>query len=417
MNNKLAEQMEAAWMYITRKLFCKKTNLFYDYLSNLEHARRFEHLPKLDEINNQFPNPCGWGTGMEDSMLNAGSAIDILRLRQKLSGDPDALPFAIRVLEGMDTCSHVHGEPGFVVRSVSPHDGCSCYINSSRDQFTLCVYGAWRFLRSFPEAEQNAQEKAKRILINIASYCEKTIIPENAFNLLRLDGKQALVSSMWGKIGIHEVMRLPMFYAAAYDASGDEHWFDLYRQYAVPGIEINLRPDPYHSWWDIELSQMQISLAVISEIEKDSSLLKKYREAMKITSALTEKHFRETIAESRIYNGDWSSINNNWRCREMYMREEAFGDSSLFEGYPYLMPRPNKAYRQPSSILRAIGNDLYTVLLTPGYTLPDDLAEGFLEVALKPDYHTHTFGAPINLLHGFWTAQNCGITFDKKKDV
>ena len=52
-----------AYDYIWKKLFCAKTGLFYDRISPDDD--RFSHLPSVEEIAKQFPNPSGWGTGME----------------------------------------------------------------------------------------------------------------------------------------------------------------------------------------------------------------------------------------------------------------------------------------------------------------------------------------------------------------
>ena len=73
----------AAWKGIREQLFDPRTNLFYDYTTSHDRAQKFRYLPAPEEVAADFPNPCGWGTGMEDCMLNAGSAL----LRPGGSGD------------------------------------------------------------------------------------------------------------------------------------------------------------------------------------------------------------------------------------------------------------------------------------------------------------------------------------------
>ena len=174
--------LRPAWERVWQSLFRPETGLFYDYLSDLPDLG---HLPTPEEIARCFPNPCGWGTGMEDGMLSAGAAMDILRLRRELGGDPDAGEMAEAVLSGICRAATVHGTPGFLARSVSPKDGRSCYLNSSRDQFTLGVYGAWRFLRHFPDAASAARDAVCELLASVARYCEKVVTPENRYDLLR----------------------------------------------------------------------------------------------------------------------------------------------------------------------------------------------------------------------------------------
>ena len=75
-------------------------------------------------------------------MLNAGSVIDILRIRKTVLGEENT-GRAEKVVNGIHRCATVHGKDGFLVRGVTL-DGKSCYANSSRDQFTLAVFGLWR---------------------------------------------------------------------------------------------------------------------------------------------------------------------------------------------------------------------------------------------------------------------------------
>jgi len=396
--------MEEAWSYLWNKLFYEETGLFYDYLTSREHEKRFSHLPQSDEIEKQFPNPCGWGTGMEDSMLNAGSVMEVLRLRKEMAADKESLSLAKKVLGGMLRCTYSHGVPGFVARSISPWDKRSCYANSSRDQFTLCVYGAWRFLRSFQDADEKDLKDARQLLVDIATYCELVVTPENADNLLRLDGKPGLVCHMLD-VRVHEIMRLPMFYAAAWDASGDHHWFDLYRRYAIPGIEENLRLDPAWPWWDVEFSQMQLSLALLAEVESDDELRGKYLRAMFLTAELSNKYFEAEIRKGKTFSGDWSSLNHNWRqmplalCGTTIQNPE---QSSLYGGYAYVQPQFPSSYMDPYSILRALGNLMYTQMLCQDWTPKQEVLESFLSLAAKPDYKTHGSDGPINILHGYW---------------
>ena len=132
----------AAWKGIREQLFDPRTNLFYDYTTSHDRAQKFRYLPAPEEVAADFPNPCGWGTGMEDCMLNAGSALDILC---KLIPDPLV---SARGVQGIALCCEGHHRPGFVARGMTPTDEPRCYSNTSRDQLTLAVYGLWRVLHS-----------------------------------------------------------------------------------------------------------------------------------------------------------------------------------------------------------------------------------------------------------------------------
>lgn len=68
--------MEKIWSYLMDNLFCKKTMLFYDFI-NTENRGKFEnYLPTPEQIKRSVPNPCGWGTGMEDSMIHGGTMLE-----------------------------------------------------------------------------------------------------------------------------------------------------------------------------------------------------------------------------------------------------------------------------------------------------------------------------------------------------
>ena len=63
----LRNQVDQAWEYVWKRLYLPSTNLIYDYITSYEEGHYLERLPTPEEIKQQQPNPCGWGTGMEDS--------------------------------------------------------------------------------------------------------------------------------------------------------------------------------------------------------------------------------------------------------------------------------------------------------------------------------------------------------------
>jgi hypothetical protein len=403
MNSAIKAKTEEAWNFIWEKLFLDETNLFYDYITSYEINKRFSHLPSAEEIKRQTPNPCGWGTGMEDSMLNGGVAMDLICLRYEQTGDETCRELAEKVFKGMCLCAEVHGKKGFVVRSVSPLDEESCYINSSRDQFTLFVYGVWRFWRS-PLSSKESKEKARDLLIATAEYCEKTILKENDYNLLRLDGQKAMVSKM-EECYTHEIMRLPMFYAAAWDASGNDHWREMYLKYALPGIEINLQMDRKRGWWDIELSQMQFSLRLLYEVETEKALKDKYAETMNIGAELAELELGKKQIEWRAFTGSLSCVNTPWRKMDFKLRDEentGLHDCSLWGGYPYMLPKFPDEFHESAALLRSYGNLASSVFLAPERKPQEKAIEYFLEFYQAPDYKLCGSGGVINLLEGIY---------------
>jgi hypothetical protein len=407
MSSSINAKTTEAWNFIWDKLFLKNTNLFYDYITSHDTQERFKHLPSVEEIEFQTPNPCGWGTGMEDSMLNGGVAMDVICLRYEQTGDEACRELAEKVFKGMCLCAEVHGRPGFVTRSVSPRDKKSCYSNSSRDQFTLFVYGVWRFWRS-PLSDKKSKEKARDLLIATAEYCKKTIIPENDYNLLRLDGKKAMVSKMQD-CDTHEIMRLPMFYAAAWDASGDEHWRDMYLKHAEPGIELNVQIDRKRGWWDIALSQMQFSLRLLYEVETRDDLRGKYAEALNIGAELAEVELAKKKTEWENFPGNLSCLNTPWRKLHFKLRDECntgLLDTSLWCGYPYMMPNFPYEYHNAAALLRSYGNLATSIFLPPERKANESAIKIFIEFFQAPDYKRCGSAGVINLLEGIYLYRN-----------
>lgn len=109
------------WNQLQNCLYHPEMELIYDYVTSRNPRHRFDHLPSPEEVAANFPNPCGWSTGMEDCMLNAGSALDILRLRREDEGGTrEETAFACHLLNGIHRCATVHGRSGFIARGITP---------------------------------------------------------------------------------------------------------------------------------------------------------------------------------------------------------------------------------------------------------------------------------------------------------
>ena len=211
---------------------------------------------------------------------------------------------------------------------------------------------------------------------------------------------------MDGDIGIHEVMRLAMFYAAAWDVSGEQHWYELYRKYAIPGIERNLKFKNKEHWWYIELYQMQISMLLLSSIEQDSSLSDKYMKVMKLAAEVAKTQIEKHKKNLQIVNVDFSSLPTPWREGKFVIRKNSItmpDRGSLFHGYPYFMPEIDEQFHHILEILRAVGQFSFVLFSIESRQVElDKYREWFIEVAKSIDYNHHATYAPINILHAYW---------------
>ena len=212
--------MKNAWNYCFEHLFCEKTNLFYDHLYNLNKDGNICGLPTLEQINAQIPNPNGWSTGMEDSVICGSMMLDCAMIKE----DTKAIK---KIVEGLLLCANCSNSIGFLARSVSPIDKRAHYSNSSRDQYTHFIYSL-TYLYFSPFCDEETKRKINKAFIDIATRMEKCVAPENDYEFLREDNKKGLCFKMWGEIGKHEYLRLPFVYLAAYLTSKDEKYKDLY---------------------------------------------------------------------------------------------------------------------------------------------------------------------------------------------
>ncbi len=309
---KLRSQADRLRAALWELYYLPETGLLYDYRTSWDFEHRFDHLPSVREIAECKPNPCGWGSGMEDSMINAGVTMDALTEACLLTSDPELVRRAADIFKGMVNCAEVHGVRGFVARSISPRDGRSVFPESSRDQYTNYVHGLWKFYHS-SLSDRVQKAKIREIMGNICARLEAVITPENDYTIPRIDGMKihSTVCKMWN-VEPHEAARLPMIYAAGWDITGDSHWFNLYRRYAEDALDQsqNLRTMNYVAY---ALYQMQCSLDVIYHLEPDAALREKCKKAMHLAAEYCEFNgwnvlFGEFLCDYHALPPDWHTV-------------------------------------------------------------------------------------------------------------
>ena len=401
---KEARGLEQAWSFLWDRFFDRRTFLFYDYLVddparggavNRPDAATW-HLPAPELIRRGIPNPCGCGTGMEDSVLTAGTVMDTIAARHAVTGEPQLGALAADVYRGMALCMDVCSRPGFVARSVSPADGKSHYPDSSRDQYTHWVWGAWVLYRS-PLAGAAQRASVRTHLAAIAAACERDVRPENDWNLLREDGKPGLVCKMWGDLKPHEYLRLPMFYAAAWKTAGDPRWGELYRRYREEAFERSL-PFRCDSGYTYTGLQMQYSLRLLFEAEEDEAWRRKY---LALMTSLAEQYAPLTVPRAEALLRPEGLAGLNWAYRPW--NEVPASWAGFVGGKAYYCPGQsefpdNRAFYP----LRAVGESAAIAALCPGFRPPAGTVEALEALAAAVDYARHHTYAPLALVNAYW---------------
>ncbi len=83
----LAKCVQQAWKVTWERFYLPRTHLFYDYLTSYDSGRELAHLPTPEEAQRQYPNECGYGTGMEDCMISAGVMLSLIVDRYAVTKD------------------------------------------------------------------------------------------------------------------------------------------------------------------------------------------------------------------------------------------------------------------------------------------------------------------------------------------
>ncbi len=388
------EALYQAWNAAFSRFFCPETELFYEFIPEGDFSA-WSHLPSVKEIRNNIPNPCGWGTGMEDSTLNGASALDAVICAYELTGDPKLKPLANALFRGLLRCSLPNG---FIARSISPVDGQAHYIESSRDQYTHWVFGALRLYES-SLCDQEQKAEIKRVLTEIAARCEKDTDENGECHLLREDGSVGKVGKLWDDVSVHEWFRLPMFYLAAYHVSKDPHWKELYLRYRDKAFSNSLSPIP-ERYKCYAILQMQYSLGAAYDCEDDPVFRGKLLKRMQILAQIGEQkalaaaeYMRKEEHRNTVYYSfrKWDEIS------PLYCED--------FNGYRY--ENPGQSERKENAAfypIRSVGEGACIAALCPGYTVSEGLFESLSFLLNELDFSRYpNVYAPLLLSCGYIT--------------
>lgn len=384
-----------AWNFIFDRFYSPQTHLIYDALTD-DTSKAYDFLPTPAQIQADYPNPCGWGTGMEDSVLSGGSAMDALLALYRATGSRAVKPLLDALFEGLRTCAETE-KPGFVARSLSPADGKSFYSNSSRDQYTHYVYACVRFYDS-DLSDETQKQAIRRSLTAIAEKCRRDVTPENDYNLLRADGEIGLVCTLWGTLGVHEYMRLPMFYLAAYHVTGESVWLDEYHTYRDEALKKSHGFDYTSSRCYCAL-QMAYSLRLVYDLETDENVRKDLRGILKEAADYgTTYAFEKGKPLCEAASRDAFNFTYKKWTEVLPMR-----DLGIVGGKAYLNPGQNEntAVNTAFYPIRGVGEAASLAALCPDYPVSDELRRLLCDISANIDYAKHHTYAPLLLACGY----------------
>ncbi|MDR1201317.1 MAG: hypothetical protein LBL58_06775 [Tannerellaceae bacterium] len=351
LSDSLHIHINEAWEVAWERFYHPKTNLFYDYISSYEKGKELAHLPTLEEVSKQYPNPCGYGTGMEDCMIIGGVMLSTIVDMYEITKDDSLINPAINVFNGIKRCTTIPDNLGFVARGICIEDRKSFYINSSRDQYTHCVHGLWKLYHS-PLSSTTIKKDICDILTNIAERMIKNVTPENEYDFLRADGKICPlgICRMWN-VQPHEAARLPMIYAAAFDVTGNNKYKKLYRLYISEAIDQSEQINNNYAAY--VFLQMQCSFELLYSLEEKPTLKEQLDKLMKRVATMSEERFhdcKKKLSDMDIHT--LSMLGPDWRKVDEWTNQKG-----------YIIPQWGE-YRTVWECVREAGETLSALFMT-----------------------------------------------------
>lgn len=388
----LRSQMDLTWAMVWKRFYLPSVQTFGDYLSNYEPGREQAHLPTAEEVKRQYPNPCGYSTGMEDGAILGGAMLSVLCDRYAVTCEDMLREKARQVFNGLKRCATVHGVKGFVARNVCPQDQTSIYVNSSRDQVTHFVHGLWRYYHS-PLADDPAREEIRTLLAAVADRMIQYVVPETNYDFLRADGQPCGlgICRMW-EVKAHEAARLPMIYAAAYDVTRDGKYHTEWRRYIDDAVSQSTSPSPQSPAY--ALLQMQCSLEVLHQLEINAKLKSSIHDIMlhvrdlvsQRQKSVAQKLAEKTPEQMRMLGPDWRTV-KEWKNQNGYMN-------------PQWGP-----FREIWHLTREAGESAVTMLMVDPATVPSANLDLLQNLIRDFDYEHNASCGLIYHLAAYWKWQ------------
>jgi hypothetical protein len=388
----LSAQIAQAWDMTWSRFYLPKVQTFGDYLSSYEKGKEQAHLPTAEEVKRQYPNPCGYSTGMEDGAILGGAMLSVLCDRFAVTGEEALRAQAADVFAGLKRCATVHGVRGFVARNVCPEDGTSVYINSSRDQVTHFAHGLWQYYRS-PLPDEATKKEIRVVLADVAERMIAFVTPENDFDFCRADGERCPlgICRMWN-VQAHEAARLPMIYAAAWDVTRDERYRAQWQRYAADAIAQSASPDEHKPAY--ALLQMQCSLEVLHELEPDAALKATIHTRMTHVRDLAAKRFASVISQiAKKSPEEMQMLGPDWRHVSVWKNQK---------GYPNPQWGP---YREIWHLTREAGESALVCLMIDPASISAAQQNSMAELIRSFDYAHNSSCGIIYHLAAYWKAQ------------
>lgn len=298
-----------------KRRFLSPDGILYDYAGPAGEVI----LPLPGECRDNFPNPFGWWTPIENGAFFTGDyLLGILRnLRRPAAGGRGE--FARTLLHGLFLLQDRAQTEGCILRGIGA-DGSCHYPASSCDQVVPWLLSLYEFLRHPASSELERAECRERLLrlLTALQKCNWTIpgdIPgyDRGSFLSGDTPEAALVSSV----------NLLLATAVMADLSGEATYRELHRRVATEPLPfgksrvqiLNGGTAGNPLWMGWFLTHTVYAMRLLTEI----SFLAEVREAAHCGLLCSGRHFLEALPEWKRYRGgrefspDWRICKPQWR--------------------------------------------------------------------------------------------------------
>ena len=398
------DKIKDAYSSFKKSYYSEITNQFYDFRTSDDINETLKALPTLEEVKRLWPNFVGWGTCMEDNNITASYMLLSAMSEYRLTKDASLLDDIHDFAKGLLLNAEVSSQTGFLARNVHPSDCKTHYINSSRDQYTYWIYSMSLFLKS-EFATNNEKERIKKALVNFAIKAEKDVKPENNYCLTKEDGTPAVASSMLKDVMAAEAFRLPMIYMAAYAASNDSKWLNLYKSIREETLSLSEKVDvSIYKGQIIALIQMMVSLVFVYEYEVD--------ESYKIRLLALMKKLSDEVMPlvNRAYErmDEFHKLNNSVNYLKPFRENSYFNAGRLWEyGYDLYIYTPiADVYGELAAPPRVIAEGLMIQALCPERAIPEEQLDIFINTLKNIKLNGAAFYYPSYYIACYWLLRN-----------
>lgn len=304
----LQNKVDELHRHIMTHFYHPRVNLIYDYIPPVQQGTRWEHLPTVEEIANEFPNPCGWHTGMEDCALNTGAYLATLVYKYEVTGLEDHAEDARKMFKGLLHLATVSSEKGFLPRAVLP-DGVTYYPNSSVDQYTMFLFGMWVYYRSTIVTNEEKQSIAKVI----KAIAERTV--RDNYEILSSKGQIAQYCDI-GAISTDRASRLLSLLMFANEVDPGGGWHMIYKEKLeeqfFQRLAVINNAESLSRYETYSILQNQVSIVQLVMQEQELPTKTAYLNALKVGADVVEPRVYQYIR----YDADIHDDNymlGNWR--------------------------------------------------------------------------------------------------------